>query len=323
MTTTIHFPWAVLSAPIQLDVRVFEPTDAEVDAGTRLVVVEPTWSVCSFVVRTAPIAEELRQLAPRTRVVFELHAPEAKLRRSVRGVMQADGSYEAAATVWREELWGRLEVTASAVDEDDPGRYLGRSHTWRFWLDERPPFRGDVTRGPFPVRWVDFSGPQDAGLSPVTCERLSSNPQSLWFLDTLSTTPAHLLLNSGSTGFHKLMNSTRGGRVGALRSLVGLQVATEVIRDLAIRALAEISVDDDHEVTEPSDPLLGTMLDHLVDALVIADGDRADFCREVVSAFQDGGAAFAKLLADVTAVVTNGHDLATSVNRAWKAIGDD
>ncbi len=323
MTTTIHFPWAVLGVPIALSLRVEEPADAEVDDDARLVLLDPTWSQLSFVVRTSPLADRLRELTSRFRVVMELHAPEAKLRRSVRASMQADGSFEARATLWREEASGRLEVTVSAVDDTDPGRFVGCSNVWKFWLDERPPFRGDISRGPFPVRWVDFSDPVGSGLSPLACERLSSNPLSLWFLDTLTTMPPYLLLNRSSTGFRELMNSTKGGRIGALRDLVGLQIATELIRDLAVRALAEVSVDDDHEIIEPADPLLTAVLGQLIDWLEITDGDRSDFLRRAVAAFETGGAPLAKLTADVTAVVTSGYGHATSLDRVWKLVGHD
>jgi len=322
MNTALRFPWKTLDELIKMELVVREPSSVHIDSDTLVAVLEPAWTMLVVEMRTGPLVDTLGPLAAEPQVVIEFHAPDAKLRRSVPAAVQGDGTFLADAAFHREELTGRLEITALAVDSGALGRYLGRSSTWTVWLDERPVFKGDSTKGPFPIRWVDFGAPLEAGVSPATAERVAANPQAVWFVDVADAAgSATLLLNSGASGFHRLMNSTKAGTVGALRELIGAQVAAEVTRDLAVRALAELMIEDD-EVREPADPLLATMLQDLLNRLEIADGDRDLFLRRAVAAFERGGADMARLVGEVSVVVGSGIGMAKSIDRAWQVIGD-
>ncbi len=222
-------------------------------------------------------------------ILVTIHCQYSNGRQSV--LLRPD---DANPRVWRGELildkenWfqrGLVSATAFATVDGIPHRIVAKTLPWTIGFDPMSDFI--QTSGALPVKWIDFTDPEEDGLEFL--QRFSGDP---WFLDLDPLNP-RLLLNRAVKDLAPLLSDSRGISPAqrAAKVLIEGGVAAKIWDAFFAASIEAVAIDDETgDPIEPSEEWQSTVLRILLRRMY-PDHDHVDALREAVQSRRGESAA--------------------------------
>lgn len=250
---TLHFAWPQYRRPWLLEFEEVSlkggETPAETNEEHRRIRVDmaPDWEVARLSMRLSSTEARPPQLDGLDAYVL-ISSARTNMRMPVPMSAQGPQSFSGSVELPRDLFSGTAQIEGQLVSSGHPVRLVGTSDPWTLVVDasDAPPLPGAPA---IDTAWLSFSAPS----SPQVAREAQD---SYAVMDMTGGKPT-LLLNEDIKGFQALLNSSKAQlERRRLRDALGTNIARYSISVLFREARAQLTLEDDDEVTPPDDHLL-------------------------------------------------------------------